>query len=222
MFNWLKIICLLTCCSIIACKPAKKEIQFINALNTEIKEDSISNDTVIIDSHYTFEQAIAGSKAPKEIINQLELFDVLYYSSDNKLHKGQILCNKAIANDLKVIFKMIAKSGFTVHHAIPVVKYRWFDDLSMQDNNTYSFCYRNENYSKHATGMAIDINPYLNPVRWKDGYEYKQDRPLEAHRDTTINGTFYSSNPVVQEFKKLGFFWGHDFKTKYDDHHFEK
>ncbi len=228
MLNRLNIVCLLTYFLLISCKPVKKEIHIANHSNhsnhsnTVITEDSISSDTVIIDSHYTFEEAIAGTKAPKEIINQLELIDVQYYSTDKKLHNGQILTNKALANDLKEIFNFILESKFTIKHAIPVVKYHWFDDLSMQDNNTYSFCYRNEAFSKHAAGMAIDVNPFFNPVRWKEIYEYRSDKPEEAHRDTTVNGTFYASHPVVQEFKNRGFFWGHDFKAKYDDHHFEK
>lgn len=222
MLNWLKIICLLSFIILISCKPVKNEIQTVSISNKEINQDSISKDTVIIDSQYTFEEAIAGSKAPIEIIKQLELIDVQYYSTDEKLHKGQILTNKVLATDLKEIFRFILKSKFTIEHAIPVVKYKWFDDLSMQDNNTYSFCYRNEAFSKHATGMAIDINPFFNPVRWKEGSEYRQDKPEEAHRDTTVNGTFYVSHPVVQEFKNHGFLWGHDFKAKCDDHHFEK
>ena len=222
MLKRLKIICLLTCFSLIACKPAKNDTQAVNPLKTSFNEDSNSKDTLIIDSHYTFNQAVAGTRAPKEIINQLELIDVQYYSTDKKLHKGQILTNKALANDLKAIFKFILKSKFAIEHAIPVVKYKWFDDLSMQDNNTYSFCYRNESFSKHANGMAIDINPFYNPVRWKEEYEYRSDKPEQAHRDSTVNGTFYASHPVVQEFKNRGFFWGHDFKAKYDDHHFEK
>lgn len=187
-----------------------------------ITAERADKDTVIVDCHYTYQQAVSGTNAPKAITDQLELFDVQYYSVDNKIHKGQILSNKAIAGELKAIFAYMLKNKFVVEHAIPVVKYWWQDDLSMQDNNTYSFCYRNQQFSKHATGMAIDINPFFNPVRWKEGYEYRHDRPEEAHRDSSVNGTFYASHPVVQEFKRLGFFWGHNFKMKYDDHHFEK
>ncbi|MDP4240408.1 MAG: M15 family metallopeptidase [Bacteroidota bacterium] len=110
---------------------------------------------------------------------------------------------------------------FPVAHAIPVVKYHWDDDASMQANNTYSFCYRDISFSKHARGMAIDINPYFNPVRWKKGYEGHLNKPSGAHFNASIPGTFYRLNPVVQEFKKLGFRWGHNFTMKFDDHHFE-
>ena len=216
------IIAILISVIFLSCNFSKKEEKSLTDTKSIEYDTETEKDTIIIDSHYTFDEAITGTKAPKEIIDQLELIDVQYYSTDEKLHQGQILTNKVLANDLKEIFKFILKSGFEVEHAIPAVKYNWYDDLSMQANNTYSFCYRNENYSKHATGMAIDINPFLNPVRWKEGYDYKLNKPEQALRDTTINGSIYESHPVVQEFIKHGFFWGHNFKTKYDDHHFEK
>ena len=200
-----------------ACKSENKErIQVVAQTTKELK------DTAIVDCNYTFEEAVCGSNAPQQIIKELQLIDVQYYSTDGKLHKGQIVTNKALAGELSDIFDFILKAKFPVAHAIPALKYNWDDNLSMLDNNSYSFCYRNASFSKHASGMAMDINPYFNPVRWKKGYENRTDKPEGAIRDTTINGTFYCSHPVVQEFIRLGFMWGHNFKAKYDDHHFEK
>jgi len=90
----------------------------------------------------------------------------------------------------------------------------------MADNNSYSFCYRNISYSRHATGMAIDINPRFNPLRRKSGD--RPNIPADAVQDTTVNGTLYPGHPVVKEFLKKGFRWGHTFSKYYDDHHFEK
>ena len=187
----------------------------------ERKRTTISKQPVIIDCKYSFEEAIKGSKAPKEIIQELELITVQYYSTDHKVHQGQLLTNNKIAAKLEILFKYILAEKFPVAHAIPVVKYNWNDEASMEDNNTYSFCYRDKSFSKHASGMAIDINPFFNPVRRKEGYEDRPDKPVGAHFDPTVPGTFYKHHPVVQEFKKSGFYWGHNFTQKYDDHHFE-
>jgi len=198
--------------------PRKDNIQRNDSRIIENNQE----DTAIIDSKYNFDEAIKGTKAPENVIQQLELVDVCYYSTDAKLHKGQILTNKVIAKDIQEIFNYMLKLKFQIAHVIPVVKYDWNDNLSMEDNNTYSFCFRDTTYSKHATGMAIDINPLFNPLHWKTGFEYRAIKPAGARVDTTVNGTFYPSHPVVQEFKKRGFFWGHYFKSKYDDHHFQK
>jgi peptidoglycan L-alanyl-D-glutamate endopeptidase CwlK len=217
MRKYLKFTVLFSLLFFYACKSDKKEIiQVVTQTKKEVK------DTAIVDCNYTFEEAVYGSKAPEQIINELQLIEVQYYSTDGKLHKGQIVTNKELAGELKEIFAFILKTKFPVAQVIPIVAYNWNDQLSMRDNNSYSFCYRNASFSKHATGMAIDINPFFNPMRWKEGYENRINKPIGAIRDTTINGTFYSSHPVVQEFIRLGFMWGHSFKAKYDDHHFEK
>jgi hypothetical protein len=176
---------------------------------------------IIVDCNYTFEEATKGSNAPEDIIDQLKLITVQYYSTDHRIHQGQILTNNKIADKIAVVFKFILQEKFPIAQAIPIVKYSWNDDLSMQANNTYSFCYRDISFSKHAYGMAIDINPYFNPERWNKGYENRINKPVGAHYDPSIPGTFYNLHPVVQEFMRLGFHWGHNFSMKHDDHHFD-
>lgn len=215
---------------IISCKGEKKAPvveTFISSItpdtviipDTLIIQDSAIPDT-ITDSNYSFEEAVVGSGAPEHIINQLELIEVVYLSTDGKYHKGQIVTNIAIADDIREIFAFMLREGFVIEKAIPIVKYDWGDSLSMDNNNSYSFCYRDITYSKHANGMAIDINPRFNPLRWK--INDNPNQPEGAQLDTTINGTLYPGHPVVEEFRSRGFRWGHTFTKYYDDHHFEK
>lgn len=198
-----------------------------NQIDKELSSNEITIEThiekkeiIIIDANYTFLEAIEGSKAPQSIIDQLELIDINYISTDNKLHQGQILTNKQLASDIQEIFESMLIQGFVIERAIPIVAYNWSDSLSMANNNTYSFCYRNVSYSLHAKGMAIDINPRFNPLRWKS--KNLPNQPIGAILDTTVNGTLHPNHPIVREFKKRGFRWGHYFSKYYDDHHFDK
>lgn len=177
-------------------------------------------DDPIIDCDYTFEEAVEGTEAPLSLIQELELLTVQYYSTDGKLHQGQILCNRKITKDIITIFELMKDLKFPVAQAIPIVRYGWNDELSMQMNNTYSFCFRNISYSKHATGMAIDINPYFNPLRWKT--EKRPNSPSGAVYNPEVPGTFYKNHPIVVKFQRLGYLWGNSFSRYYDDHHFEK
>jgi hypothetical protein len=201
---------------LLSCSQKKND-----STNSTQKRTDITHNSVIIDCNYSFEEAIKGSKAPKEIISQLKLINIQYYSTDKKIHQGQLLVNAKIADKLIILFKYMFYEKFPIAHAIPIVRYNWDDNASMQANNTYSFCYRDISFSKHAKGMAIDINPYFNPVRWKKGYENRLNKPIGAHFNPAIPGTFSRLNPVIQESKKLGFRWGHNFTVKFDDHHFE-
>lgn len=199
----------------VSCSDNKKQTH----ATTVQTHPTVPEDT-IIDSRYTFEEAVDGSKAPQHILDQLELIEVTYVSTDEKIHKGQLLTNQKIADDLVYLFHFMLNRQFVIEKAIPIVKYDWNDSLSMADNNTYSFCYRNSSYSKHAEGMAVDINPRFNPLRWKDSN--LSNKPKNGILDTTANGTFYPGHPVVNEFIARGFRWGHTFSKYYDDHHFEK
>lgn len=206
-------------CSVQSCKKNGTEQARTGSLLTQA--DTVEPlDPVIIDSRLTFREATAGTKAPKSILDELILMDVLYKSTDQRLHQGQILTNKKIENDIRNMFVFMLENDFVIEKAIPIVHYNWNDSLSMDDNNTYSFCYRNVSYSKHARGMAIDINPRFNPLRWKNAD--RPNQPEGAVPDATVNGTLDPGHRVVEEFRKLGFRWGHTFSKYYDDHHFEK
>lgn len=182
--------------------------------------------TEIIDSELTFEEAIAGSDAPQHILDELVLLDVRYFSTDDKIHRGQILVNKRIEKNIEHIFEFMLEHEFAVYQAVPIVKFDWDDMKSMKANNSSGFCYRDvmntKRKSKHSTGMAIDINPLFNPIRWKSPNKHRPNIPEGAVLDTTNNGTLYPNHPVVEEMKRLGFKWGNQFRRYWDDHHFEK
>ena len=182
--------------------------------------------TEIIDSELTFEEAIAGSDAPQHILDELVLLDVRYFSTDDKIHRGQILVNKKIEKNIEHIFEFMLEHEFAVYQAVPIVKFDWDDMKSMKANNSSGFCYRDvmntKRQSKHSTGMAIDINPLFNPIRWKSPNKHRPNIPEGAVLDTTNNGTLYPNHPVVEEMKRLGFKWGNQFRRYWDDHHFEK
>ena len=109
----------------------------INSDSGYLNKPAIQNDSnIIFDCNYTFEEAIAGIEIPKSIIKQLTLIEVEYYSFDEKLHHGQIIGNQKAAKDIKEIFEFIKSTKFPIAKVIPVVKYNWSDEASMNDNNT--------------------------------------------------------------------------------------
>lgn len=181
----------------------------------------IEKNEPIVDCDYTIEEALHGIVIPGEIKSQLVIISVEYYSFDDKLHKGQIVIHKKLASDIQKIFEVIKKEKFPVEKVIPIVKYNWSDNESMNDNNTSAFNYRlvagTKRMSNHSYGQAIDINPMQNPhikngIYSPKGSEYKKDVP----------GTIYDDHIIVTEFKKLGWDWGGDWYSLKDYQHFEK
>lgn len=192
---------------------------------TIISGSKMSNDSqqqnVIPDCNYTLSEAIEGKDIPENIKLNLRLVDVYYYAFDNKLHKGQLVIDKSLVNDIKWIFEKLKENKFPVEKVIPVVKFHWSDDESMRANNSSAFNYRfiahTTKLSNHATGRAIDINPWQNPqiingIASPDGSEYNPE----------AKGTITKNSIVVKLFKEKGWEWGGDWKKRIDYQHFEK
>lgn len=175
----------------------------------------------VIDSDIDFEEAVAGHNIPQSVLDNLRLVNVYYYGFDDKLHKGQLVVHKDIVLDMIEIFELIRESRFPIGKVIPISKYGWSDEKSMQDNNTSAFNYRfisgSRVISNHAAGLAIDINPALNPYI-KNG----DSLPENCIYDTTKAGTILSDSELVKEFKRRGWQWGGDWKSLKDYQHFEK
>lgn len=176
---------------------------------------------ITIDSDYSLEEALNGIKIPDDIKKNLRIVNVYYYSFDNKLHQGQVVIHEDLVQDITSIFNIIKKMRFHIAKVIPIVKYDWNDEKSMEDNNTSAFNYRfiagTNKLSNHSTGTAIDINPLLNPYIRKDLI-----LPEGAVYDVNKNGTITENSFLVKEFKKLGWTWGGDWKDRKDYQHFEK
>jgi peptidoglycan LD-endopeptidase CwlK len=184
--------------------------------------DGAREGEIMLDIRMGFDEALAGTLAPPEVINTLSLLDVLYYSFDGKLHQGQLVIRDQLRDEIGQIFARIRALRFPVEKIVPVVRYGWSDLASMADNNTSAFNYRviagTNRLSSHAYGMAVDINPRQNPVIYEDGSVL----PAGAAYDPQASGSFHPDCAVLREFLSLGWKWGGDFSSFKDYHHFEK
>ena len=175
----------------------------------------------LIDSALTLEQALAGTPAPSAIRQTQTLLDITHWSFDGALHRGQLVVHEAVAGEVCAIFAEIEAARFPIEKIIPVVAYDWSDDVSMEENNSSGFNYRAivgaSALSKHATGLAIDINPHLNPY-----IKGELVLPPDAVYDPQVPGTLTDECVVVQAFTQRGWVWGGHWETRKDWHHFEK
>ncbi|MDD4981120.1 MAG: hypothetical protein PHC54_07700, partial [Candidatus Omnitrophica bacterium] len=120
----------------------------------------------IIDSNMSLADALR-KEAPPEFRARQRLIDVLYYSFDGKVHKGQLVIDARLVADIQEVFRVALANKFPIGSAIPISHDRFFkngrwndDNLSMLANNTSAFNYRvvtgGKSLSKHAYGFAID------------------------------------------------------------------
>ena len=155
---------------------------------------------------------------------------VLHVDAQGKVHKGELVCNKAIAQDLVEIFRQLYQARYPIEKIRPIDDYEADDELSMRDNNTSSFCYRtvsgSKKLSKHALGMAVDINTRYNPWvrKGKDGRQLvspSNGKPY-ADRRKTYPYKIVKGDLLYRLFIQHGFRWGGNWRTMKDYQHFEK
>ena len=176
---------------------------------------------IIIDSDLSFEEAISGTIAPPDLINNLMIINVEYFSFDNKLHRGQLVINKIIEKDIVELFELIKQNKFPVKSVIPIVKYDWSDCISMLENNTSCFNYRTvsgtNKLSNHAFGIAIDINPMQNPYKFKNFVS-----PKGATYNIKKAGTISEKSEITKFLLHRNWNWGGYYKSIKDWQHFDK
>lgn len=177
---------------------------------------------LIVDSAMDFGEAVAGTAAPREVLDALRLIDVRYRGFDGRLHAGQLVIHRELAAEVRAIFALLARENFPVGGAVPIIRYGWSDETSMAADNTSAFNYRfiagTKMLSRHATGRALDINPRRNPALYPDG----RIAPAGAFYRPGDPGTFTGGNQAVSAFRERGWRWGGDFDHMRDYHHFEK
>lgn len=195
---------------------------------TEIRSRGTLQDP-IIDSKMTVKEAFDGlhPKCPEKIRKRQKVVEVKYYSSDKRIHQGQLVIDSELEKDIKTVFDVALKERFPIHSVIPMSDPRfrkddrWDDGLSMEANNTSAFNYRlttgSTQISKHAYGRAIDVNPFQNPY-----IKGSTILPKGAKYDPSVEGTLTRDHPIVRTFLRLGWVWGGNWTSLKDYQHFEK
>jgi len=195
----------------------------------------------VIDSRMTREQALAQNPAfpaPQEVIDNQKLLWVTYWGlnaegqPDKRMHIGQIVVAKQVANDVQFFFNEARRLRFPIAHAIPAAapQYGWSDAKMMADNNTSGYNFRtiagSTNLSNHAKGLAFDVNTFLNPYIYVDNDGQIINDPPGATYDPSKPGTLSKDHPLVKAMKQRGWTWGGDWTLENDEvidyQHFEK
>ena len=209
-------------------EPLNAELEaFITGTSFPALEDETSRNEAITPS----EGDVTSLDSPVEIrYEDLRYVHVLHYNFDGEITEGELLCNVAIAQDLVEIFYELYKAEYQIEKIRLIDAYNGDDELSMEDNNTSCFNYRvvegSDKLSKHAYGLAVDINPFYNPcVQYnKDGSLHIVPFGSEAYADRSVFFPYKidENDLCLKLFKEHGFTWGGDWNSLKDYQHFQK
>lgn len=178
----------------------------------------------IVDSNISLEQALVGTLAPSNVTDCLAIVDVEYYSMDNRLHRGQIVIDSALRDDVIAIFELIKQRQIVIDMVIPIKCDLPNAETTMADlNNTYGFHYRQADgeaigLSQHSFGRAIDFNPFDNPYVYSNGTVI----PKGAFYNTQSPKALTLESAIVRKMVEMGWTWGGSWNNQKDYMHFEK
>ena len=168
---------------------------------------------------------------PDISLDELRYVRIIHFDFNGQIQEGELIVNQRIAYATMKAFYELYKWEYPIESVRLVDDYEGDDELSMEANNSSAFNYRTvegrTQLSKHALGMAIDINPKMNPYVREDGYfpknatEYLERDPKLCkgeHADKMI----HRKEIAYRIFKRNGFSWGGDWKHCKDYQHFER
>lgn len=157
-------------------------------------------------------------------LTDLALVRVMHWDFSGQVREGAIVVRARVADDVRRVFERLYESRFPLESVRPAEDFGGDDDASMAANNTVGFnCrrrFKNGEFSRHAEGEAIDVNPRLNPyVRGErirpPGSQAYLSRPVEP-------GVILPDGPVIRAFRDIGWHWGGRWRRSSDFQHFSR
>lgn len=143
----------------------------------------------------------------------LRRLELSYWGFDDRHHTGALVVHAAEADNVIGIFLRLYERRFPIRRMEPIDVYGGSDDASIAADNTAGFNCRNAvasgppQWSAHAYGRAIDVNPVENP------YIFQGDVLPPAGRDfidraNVRPGMAVRGGELVAAFAAAGWSWG--------------
>ena len=157
--------------------------------------------------------------------SHLRLVRLRYWGFDRNPHMGSIVVNATVTRDVVAVFARLYGQRFPIRRMEPIDVFQGSDAKSMAADNTSGFNCRyavasgTKQWSVHAYGEAIDVNPVENPylaggaVRPPAGKRY-------LVRSNVRPGMAEPDGPLVTAFRAVGWRWGGRLASSPDYQHF--
>lgn len=162
-------------------------------------------------------------------LKDLRYLKVLFYTFEGTISEGELVVHEKAVDDLLWIFERLFQEKFPLSSMRLVDDFGGSDDASMSANNSSAFYARKvagtQRWSNHATGLAIDINPLLNPYS-KGSFFCPQEGAPYLDRTLNLPGIITKESLIYKLFTERGWEWGGECFFERDGtidrHHFQK
>jgi hypothetical protein len=146
-----------------------------------------------------------GCPAPLEDLVSIRLD---YIGFDDAAHEGALVVHRRLATEIADIFGELFAAGFKIERMQP------YEDFPVGEyaasNDTVGFYCRPaqdnpKDFSSHAYGISVDINPLTNPYRDPKGW---WPAGSNGERNRSAPGLLTADSEAVRIFMRRGWIWG--------------
>ncbi|GAA5645798.1 MULTISPECIES: M15 family metallopeptidase [Vibrio] len=166
--------------------------------------------------------------------DRLSTVHVRHYDFNGEVKQGAVVVMNSVAHRVERIFEALYQRKVPMQSVLPIEHFNGSDKASMTANNTSGFNARpmtgGTEWSKHAFGLAIDINPVQNPFIDIDDHNRVSVQPEQSTKQYLNRYTYRAGKPVrsgmaedvIDIFAENGFLtWGGYWNYPIDSQHFE-
>jgi hypothetical protein len=165
----------------------------------------------------------------------LSLLHFNYWGFGGNVLRGPMVVNAAVAEDVLWVFHQLYDARFPIKRvslATPFHPNAFAEHRRIDSNRsvTASFNCRpvvtatgpGDDFSQHAYGLAVDINPLQNPYVSTDGFVRNRAAEPYTVRSRRLEGMIHEGDVVVRTFATIGWEWGGNWSGDKDYMHFSQ
>ena len=156
-------------------------------------------------------------------LDELRLLELSFWGFDDRPHTGRLVVNASVADDVASVFHDLWDARFPLEEVRLVTRADLDAPPTGDGNTTAAYACRpitgSAGWSAHAYGLAVDVNPFMNPYKNGD-LVLPELASAYLDRDWRRPGMIFADGPVVRAFDRVGWTWGGTFRSVLDLHHF--
>jgi hypothetical protein len=155
-------------------------------------------------------------------LSQLRHVSLPFVGFGGRARRGALVVNASAAQDVVGAFRELYRARFPIHRMKPIQAYGGDDFRSIEADNTSAFNCRpatgSSNWSNHAYGLAIDLNPLENPYVSGGRTSHRGSVPY-LDRSPYRKGMIVEGGVVTRAFDARGWGWGGRWSDPVDYQH---
>lgn len=156
-------------------------------------------------------------------LGELRRLRLTFRGFDEQSHTGRLVVHRRVARDVVGVFRTLYEADYPIEQ-MALVRLTDLDAPPTGDgNNTAAYACRAtrgaSTWSAHAYGLAVDVNPFMNPYV-DDDLVLPELASAYTRREWRRPGMIRRGDAVTRAFADIGWTWGGDFDSVSDPMHF--